>query len=64
MADCGLLYSVLHFTTLRVPRMKSNSYTAMEIELSEMIVSLLDLEFWPSDIRPEDPLFSDGLAAR
>ena len=41
--------------------MKSNSYTAMEVELSEIIVSLLDLELSPSDIRPEDPLFGDGL---
>jgi len=42
--------------------MKSNSYTAMEIELLGMIVSVLDLELSPSDIRPEDPLFGDGLA--
>ena len=41
--------------------MKSNSFTAMEIELSEIIVSMLDLELSPSDIRPEDPLFGDGL---
>ncbi len=42
-------------------QMKSNVYTAMEIELSEMIISALDLEMSPGDIRPEDPLFGDGL---
>jgi len=41
--------------------MKSNGFTAMETVLSEIIVSMLDLEISPSDIRPEDPLFGDGL---
>ena len=51
----------MKFSVLVIPKMKSNSFTAMEIELSEIIVSMLDLEISPSDIRPEDPLFGDGL---
>lgn len=45
----------------RVPRMEANRYTTMESELSGMIVSTLDLELSPDEIRPEDPLFGDGL---
>jgi len=37
------------------------SFTPMEREMAELIVSALDLEVSPDSIEPEAPLFSEGL---
>jgi len=41
--------------------MKSNDFSDTEIELSKIIVSVLELQILPSEIRPEEPLFGEGL---
>ena len=38
-----------------------SSFTPMEREMAELIVSALDLEVTPESIEPEAPLFNEGL---
>jgi acyl carrier protein len=39
----------------------SNEVVIAESEVAELIISALKLEIAPSDIRPDDPLFGEGL---